>query len=145
LDFVIAIEEQNPSAGEAQPGEAPRVAQEAVTNVFHTVIQGGLANIGTSGDAHITAHDVAFSTAVPAADREQISQLLNQLRGHLPKVQLDDRKEAADALAKVEAQLASPKPHFERMKKYLEIFAAIVTIATPVPVLIELLHRLFGV
>lgn len=45
LDFALAIENEEPSAGEAAPGERPRISEDRVTNIYHTTIHGGQANI----------------------------------------------------------------------------------------------------
>lgn len=146
LDFVLAIEEAEPAAGEAEPGEPARVSKDTVTNVFHTVIQqGGQANIGTAGDAHIRTGAITYSSAVPEEEHAALDSLLDKLRKHLETAPPDDRAEAADTLARVERELATPTPRLERMTNYLKLIAAIVTAAAPtVDLLRELLHRIFG-
>lgn len=45
LDFALAIEAEEPSAGEVAPGGRPRISEDRVTNIYHTTIHGGQANI----------------------------------------------------------------------------------------------------
>lgn len=49
LDFVLAIQAENPDAGEARPNAPPPVPASTVTQVFNTTIHGGHAIVGTSG------------------------------------------------------------------------------------------------
>lgn len=147
LDFVLAIEAADPSAGDVQPGELPRVPQEAVTTIYnHTVINGGMANIGTLGDARIETGRIKFSPSVPVHAREQVAEHLKTLREQLVTVPDEtDRREASDALAHVESQLSTDTPRLDRMKKYLELYATIVTVAAPtIGVLQQVLQSIFG-
>ncbi len=51
LDFSLAIERENPHAGEALPGESPPVPLERVNHVFNqTIIVNGQHNISIAGE-----------------------------------------------------------------------------------------------
>ncbi len=52
LSFALEVEEENPEAGEASPGEEPPVSRQRVDQVFNTVIMGG-PNIVASGSHNI--------------------------------------------------------------------------------------------
>jgi hypothetical protein len=146
LDFALALEEREPTAGDTQPGEGPRLKNDLVTNIYNTVIHSGLANIGTAGDAHIKSGSISFGTSIPKARHDELTKMLGELHDQVASVpQQEDRSEATQALAKVESQLASPTPNVERVAKYLEIYATIVTVAAPtVDALKSVLHALFG-
>lgn len=48
LSFVLEIEDVDPDAGEASPGEIP-VSQDKVTHIFNTTINGNVQNVATGG------------------------------------------------------------------------------------------------
>ncbi len=54
LSFALEIEEENPEAGEASPGEEPPVSRDKVEQIFNTIILGG-TNIVASGSDNIIA------------------------------------------------------------------------------------------
>ena len=84
-------------------------------------------------------------SAVPEERRAAIAQALTELREDLTSVdEPEDRAEATATLAKVEQQLESGTPRLDRMKKYLDLYATIVTVAAPtVDVLKQLLVAIF--
>jgi hypothetical protein len=136
LDFVLAIEEKDPAAGDGPPGEAPKLAAGAVTQIFHTTIHSGQANIGTSGNARVKSGDVVISI-------ETAKPLLHELRSATEGLQDEgDRAEAQNALAKVEEELAQPKPRLERVKSYLDLYATLFVVVPPT---LDLLRRMFGI
>lgn len=131
LEFVLAIEEREPSAGDVAPGQAPALSREVVSTVYYTTIYGGAANVGTQGNAQITTGPITFSAAIPTKERAKVEKLLRQLRDHAESVAQPDREEAQQALAKVEQQLAAPEPRLPKIKGYLELYATLVTVAAP--------------
>ncbi len=146
LDFALALEEQEPMAGDNQPGEKPKVTGELVTNIYNTTIHGGLANVGVAGNASIRAENFRFSEAVPSSHRQELTRLLHELRTQTESVaDNNERAEASDALARVQEQLANNAPKLDRISKYLELYSTIVTVAAPtVDMLKALLQQLFG-
>lgn len=66
LSFSLEIEQQNPDAGEARPGEEP-IAEKTVTNIFNNTIHGGHNVITAAGrDAHVVAPHTRIDEAWPA-------------------------------------------------------------------------------
>ena len=54
LSFALEVEEENPEAGEASPGEEPPVSRDKVEQIFTTIILGG-TNVVASGSDNIIA------------------------------------------------------------------------------------------
>jgi len=131
LEFVIAIEEKEPNAGDVEPGAEPKLSREVVSIVYKTAIYGGAANIGTQGNAQISTGAINFSNAIPTDERKKLQKLINELRKLAESVEGQDREEAEQALAKVEEQLTAPEPRLPKIKGYLELYAALVTAAAP--------------
>jgi hypothetical protein len=102
--------------------------------------------IGDHNNINAAAGAFAFSATVPEEKRPAIAHALAELREDLASVDdPDDRGEASATLAKVEQQLGAAAPRLDRMKKYLELYATIVTVASPtVDVLQKLLQMIFG-
>jgi AbiTii len=70
LDFSLEIEQANPTAGEATPGETP-IPQSTVTNIFHNTIVGDSAVVTNAGrDATVSADQVELSAAWPGIRSE---------------------------------------------------------------------------
>lgn len=133
LDFVIAIEDVEPTAGDTGPGEQPKVPPATVNHIYNTTVMGGVASVGASGDTQIRTGAIRYSKAVRKESRGELTRLLKELRKEA-KEKLEDESECAEALAallNVEAQLAKPKPVLERINASLQMYAAIVTVASP--------------
>ncbi|MBN1611754.1 MAG: hypothetical protein JW940_34290 [Polyangiaceae bacterium] len=133
LDFALAIEGQNPDAGEAAVNEPAPIPHEEVTNIFNVTIQGGgQAILGSQGNASLSVGSITLSPAIPVEQREEVQKLLDQLRLQADAVEdTSDKQEAKAALAGVGAQLAKPTPNVQRLHGYLELYATIVTAAAP--------------
>lgn len=131
LDFVLALEEKEPRAGDVEPGEQPKLSREAVSNVYNTTIINGQANIGTQGDAKIKTGTINFSSAIPKGKRKKVEALLRELHEKAAQAESPDREEAQHALAKVQEQLAVSEPALPKIKSYLELYATLVTVAAP--------------
>ncbi len=54
LSFALEIEEENPEAGEASPGEEPPVSRDKVEQIFSTIILGGTNVVASGSDNIIT-------------------------------------------------------------------------------------------
>jgi hypothetical protein len=127
LDFVLAIEEKEPLAGDVPPGEPAKLAPQAVTNIFNTTINGG--TVGAVGN--VQAESLIVSNAIPAKDRKRVAKLVGELRSAVDSAPPADRDDAEQALAKVEQQLAAPEPQLPKLKSYLDLYATLVTVAAP--------------
>jgi len=107
----------------------------AVTQIFHTTIYSGQANIGTSGNAHVESGDVVNSI-------EGTKQFLEDLKTAADGVEDEtDRAEAQNAIVKVEQELAQPKPRLDRVKSWLDVYATLLVV---VPPSLEALRRWLG-
>lgn len=145
LDFVLAIEEEAPGAGDVAPGSPPAVPIEKVTNLYYTHIQ----NHGTVGALGLNARvsgGVSFSSGLDVEQRTQIEGLLSELRTQIATLQAVAREDATEALTKVESELASAAPDASRIDRYLSLLANLATIAAPTAemlkeLIIRLLHR----
>ncbi len=74
LSFSLEIEQQNPDAGEAKPGEQP-IPEATVTNIFHNTIQGNNNVIAAAGrDAHVSVPHTQIDEAWPAL-QQRMTQL----------------------------------------------------------------------
>lgn len=134
LEFALALEELDPNAGDSAPGERPRLASEQVANIYYnTVINGGVASVGTGGNSSIKTGSIRYSPRIPKEQRAEIHELLEKLRTEAEENLSDpsDLTEAAGVLDRIEEQLSKPKPAIERINKYLQLYAAIVTVASP--------------
>jgi hypothetical protein len=75
LDFVLAIQAENPAAGEAAPNAPPPVPPQVVTQHFNTTIIGGQANLGNLGAASIGSGNVATGTASSGVSGDALAWL----------------------------------------------------------------------
>jgi len=145
LDFALAIELQDPNAGDVSPGASPSVTHEAVTTIYNTVINGGQAIIGSGDDASIRTRDVRFSTKISMGDQKQIAGLLERMREEAKKLAPRDSAEALEVVEKIEVQLRQPEPSPRRLSSYLALYASIATAAAPtVEILKNLIEVIFG-
>lgn len=127
LDFVLAIEEEEPLAGDTAPGEPAKLQPQAVTNIFNTTINGG--SVGAIGN--VRSDTIKISPAIPNKHHKKIESLVRKLREYSEEAPVADRAEAQQALVKVEEQLAAPEPLLPRITSYLELYATLVTVAAP--------------
>ena len=100
LDFVLKIEAENPSAGEAAPNSHPVPAeklQPLVQNFFH----GPVGNLAQNSERFSQASTVS----VP---REDLSRLVTELANHLNELALDTQQKR-----RAEAQIAALKVELE--------------------------------
>jgi hypothetical protein len=133
LEFVLAVENIEPTAGDVGPGAAAKVAEERITQIFNTTVQGGVAAIGTTGNASIRTGNIDYSATVRDENREELAQLLAELREQANQAALEhaERDEALGAVRNIEQQLTKQKPVLERINSYLAIYASLVTVAAP--------------
>jgi len=134
LEFALAVENEEPLAGDAAPGEGPKLQPQTVTKIFNrVVVHGGVASVGNTGDSTIRTGSVTYSAGISAEHASELARMLSELRNHAEATVADasDRDEALAALRNVETQLAKPKPLLERINNNLAIYASIVTVASP--------------
>lgn len=142
LEFVLAIEEQDPAAGDALPGAPAPIPPATVTNIFHTSIYGGAANVGTSGRAKVSVGSIQFSPAIPQRQRAKITKLVGELAEQANEIgDESDRGEAQSALEKVTGELATSAPNAAKISRQLALYASIVTSAAKT---VEQLQHLLG-
>jgi hypothetical protein len=135
LDFVLAIEAENPNAGEAPLNAAAPVAPATVSYVYNTTIVGGQAIVGNSGEASIGSGNVAAGTATSGGPTEpaELLPLLKQLREEAERTaDEENRKDAVEIVDKMEKHASGPKAKFdpERMLKYVSLYSSVATAAS---------------
>src|SRR6202044_2338790 len=97
LDFVLAIQAEQPNAGEAAlNAPQPPIPLQTLTQVFHTTIVGGQANLGNMGPASIGDGNVA--TGSTSTGTPYLKELLSrfQTEANNLKVPKADRAEAIE-------------------------------------------------
>jgi hypothetical protein len=147
LDFVLAIQAENPDAGNCPPNAPPPIPASTVTQHFNTTIIGGQAIVGTMGPSSIGDGNVASGERRQAAgiDDETVKSILAELRDKTNELEPEQKTEALDAVASVEAQLAKAKPSFDKIKQHLGLYASLVAAAAPaVDALTRVLAPIFG-
>lgn len=133
LDFALALQTENPTAGDAPPNAPPPIPAATISQHFHTTIIGGQATVGNMGPSSIGDANVASvgnQQSVGLLD-ETVRALLAELRTHASELPHEEKGEALDALGKIEAQLVKAKPSLERIKQYLSIYTTLVAVASP--------------
>lgn len=146
LDFVLAIGDQAPGAGDVPPGSPPAVPHSAVTQTFYTTIYGGQSSVGMSGGrAQLAMGAGAFSTAIPVDLHGELRAELQSLHNKIDGLAANARSDAAEALGKVESELASPTPDAARIERYLSVLANITSILQPhADAIMQVMARLAG-
>jgi hypothetical protein len=135
LDFALAIEAENPSAGEAMPDKPSPVPSATVNHVYNTTILGGQAIVGNSGDASIgSMSHVQAQMSTGFKEPSQLLPLLAQLKSELDAsdAESEAKAEALDIVGKLEKQAAGPKGKFdpEKALKYLQLLSTVVTVTS---------------
>jgi hypothetical protein len=146
LDYVLAIQIENPEADLASPSGPPPISAATLHQTFHTTIVGGKANVGGHGSQSIldfSGENVGNSHFIKEIGDEKIIRLLKELHAGATNLGKDEKDEALAALAKVESQLQKPKPDLERLKSYLDIAGNIVKLAPVAKHLSEHIAQLF--
>jgi hypothetical protein len=145
LDFCLAIEQENPQAGDIGPQDPPPIDRERVTNIYNTTVNNSGQAIIASPNATMDAGDINLSPTIPAQQREELVRLLGGLRNKLATVeQLAERQEGSEAISKAESQLSKPSPDWGRIRDYLSIAAAIAKVVTPTMEAFDAVRRSLG-
>jgi len=133
LDFVLAIQTENPDAGDVALNAPPPIPIQTLNQHFNMTIIGGQANLGNVGPSSIGGGNIASigNSQTGYLQDSTVQQLLAELKLHATTVNSENQAEALDALNKVESHLSKGKPDIERVKSYLGLFGTIVTVAMP--------------
>lgn len=131
LEFTLAIQTDDPDAGEALPNAPPPLPAQRLNQYFHTTIIGGQANLGNMGPATIGHGNVATGKYSPGAGDDALKSILQQLRTETQSLPDDDQNEALDAIAKIETHASKDKPDLQRLKQYVELYATLATVTSP--------------
>jgi hypothetical protein len=149
LDFVLAIQAEDPGAGEGTPTKPAVIEPAALAQVFHTTIVGGQAIVGNSGAASIGSGNRATGKLAgrDMSEPAQLVPLLRKLRKEAEKgaATEDDRIEAITVIDHMKKHAEGSKEKFstEKMLKYLSVYTTLVTAASDtVPKLEQALHWL---
>lgn len=138
LEFAIAIEKENPEAGEASVQGKPPVTPERVQQIVNVTIYGGQQSFGDGATFNVAGRDLVISSAFSPEQQDQLKGLLTELHDHLASVtDADDKEDAAQALQKVETELAKAEPQPGRLKRWLGTYASVVGAAAGTVKVIE--------
>jgi hypothetical protein len=135
LDFVLAIEDEDPTAGDGAPGERPRLSNDKVTNIYNTTIHGGHANVGhhrgdsNMGDKYISRIDGSTVGAVAiganAHATGSVTQSVSALTQEGHRAALKEAQAALvhdqDALDKIDDRLYEALGQFLRMARDIQV------------------------
>lgn len=147
LDYVLAIQAENPEADAATPAGPAPIPQAALNQTFYTTISGGQANVGGQGAqsiAGITTENVGNVNVMSPKIDQEAKLLLQQLKAGADNLRGDDREEASAALVQVDKQLQKAEPDLTRIKTYLEIAGSLAKLAPTAKSLYEHLLTLFA-
>ncbi|MGE4233363.1 MAG: hypothetical protein AB7F43_08550 [Bacteriovoracia bacterium] len=131
LDYVLAIQAQNPNADSATPSGPAPISAATLHQTFHTTIIGGQANVGGQGSQSISGTNDASVGNVQknGLNDEVLANLFGSFQDAFAKLGDADKDEASSALARVEAQIKTKKPDLDRIKNYLDIIGKIAGLA----------------
>ncbi|HEY1954375.1 MAG TPA: hypothetical protein VGH28_02160 [Polyangiaceae bacterium] len=131
LDFVLAIERENPSAGEpATTKDAlPPVKAQTVTNIFNSTIIGGNSNIGTTGNATIDNSDPSTAITLEHAKLTQLESLVTKARDEAAA--LGDAETVA-TIERISAAAKEKKFTAANVKAWASTLQTVATTATVV-------------
>lgn len=134
LEFVLAIQAEDPDAGESQPSAPPPLPMPSVSHIYNTTIYGGHANVGNAGPSSIgNANVISANDDRALGFRDvRVEELLAELRAQVSQLPTDDKVEAEEAIQRVELQLAKPVPDLERIEKYLHVVGTFTTTVGPI-------------
>jgi hypothetical protein len=133
LEFVLAIEGENPDAGDGASSATPTVAPQTVNNIFNTTIAAGQAIIGNQGTATIGSGNLAKGTIAGWTGKSApLADILAELRREAGAIaDEEDREEATAAVDKIELHATREPLNLARIKQYVELYATITTVASP--------------
>lgn len=141
LEFALALEEAAPNAGETLPGAPPAIASSTVTNIFHTTVVGGQANVGNTGPSHIGDGNTATGSTRTGVALADLGKLVAALKAEVAAAPAKDRAERASIVKSIERE--SKKQPFDpkKLKAYVDLYATLITVASPT---VDALQTLLG-
>ena len=131
LDFVLAIQTENPDAGETLPNAPAPLPLQSMTQYFNTTIVGGQANLGNTGSASIGDGNIATGRSSSGAQDGNLPELLAQLHAEAQKLPEADRTEAIEVVKQIETHATKEKPDLKRVMQYLKLYTTVATIVSP--------------
>lgn len=131
LDFVLAIQTENPDAGETLPNAPAPLPLQSMTQYFNTTIVGGQANLGNTGSASIGDGNIATGRSSAGAQDGNLQELLAQLHAEALKLPEADRTEAIEVVKQIETHATKEKPDLNRVMQYLKLYTTVATIVSP--------------
>jgi hypothetical protein len=114
LGFALAIEAENPDAGEADVRSTP-VEPAKVSQYFQTVILGGTNSVAAGG-THVSQR-----IEVNTFDVDAVTRILGEISARIAVIELKtaDRDQIAADTASIAAQLRAPQPNHGMIREGL--------------------------
>ena len=147
LDYVLAIQAENPKADIATPAGPAPISEARLHQTFNTTIVGGQANLGGQGPQSISGvvtENVGNVSVTSTKLDQKAKLLLQELQDGAAKLEGEDRREATAALVQVDKQLERSKPDLGRIKTYLDIAGILANLAPKAHALFEHQSRLLA-
>jgi len=143
LDFVIAIQSEYPNIEDSEIGRPSPVPHSSITNVFHSTIIGGHANIGTTGTASIKSGDTTNYFGLSPEKAAELGRVVNAARGEAERLPEVDKKVALETIDEVALAATSRRLDVASIKKWTSTISTLIsTAATTFPKLHALVHWL---
>lgn len=130
LDFVLAIQAADPTAGDSPPSAAPPIPHQTVSNVFHNTIIGGHANIGVTGDATIDNSDTANTFALPAQKVAELASLISAARSEAVNFPAEQKSTALTTIEQVAGAANAKRMTPEGVKQWAAALTAVASATT---------------
>lgn len=137
LDYVLAIQAENPEADLAKPADPAPISPQILNQTFNTTIIGGQANVGGQGAQSISGNNT--STISNKELDPAVIKLLAELRTAASGLDDEEKNEALVAVDRAEAQIKKGTFNLERVKNYLDIAAGLTNLA---PVAVKIYEHL---
>lgn len=142
LDFVLAIQAENPDAGEVAPDAPAPIPSQNVTNIFNSTIVGGHANIGTTGSASIANSNATTTLNLDATKRGELESLIKDARVDAEKLPSKQKKKTVVALDRVASSAAAGRLDPKKVREWMLVFSAASAAAPNVAALAQWLQHL---
>ncbi len=132
LDYVLAIQAENPDADLAKPADPAPIPIKTLHQTFNTTIIGGQANVGGQGTQAIYGENnssISHKNFINEISDKNILKLLSELNEAALKLNIPDKNEAIAAIQRVETQIKQGSLDLSRIKSYLDIAGSITKLA----------------
>lgn len=130
LDFVLAIQAENPDAGESALSSAPPIPPHTLHQVFHNTIIGGNANIGVAGTATIDNSDVQNAFTLDEKKEAVLGSLLSQAATDAAGLPEEERTKALATIEEVKAAAKENRITADGVRNWTTALTGVVTAAT---------------